>query len=210
MGVRAGRSRRLCLLLIELPVTRFLLLIIYTACGLALSLAVNVVSFTSIPLGENFPFPALLWGLSAFLSVILIGRSERNKVTTDERDVDYWGLLLAGCPAALKYAFWACFAYTWLLGMVFAVRHTHEIAGGMARRLGLLHDVLRHGPRCERWRLFPRPQLTAAAPLIYEQERWPRLRATPRRYRQLASGNEYLFVTRSQRVMQALLQTGPP
>src|ERR1700733_9575947 len=78
----------------------------------------------------------------------------------------------------------------------------------MARRLGLLHDVLRHGPRCERWRLFPRPQLTAAAPLIYEQERWPRLRATPRRYRHLASGNEYLFVTRSQRVMQALLQTG--
>jgi hypothetical protein len=127
MGVRAGRSRRLCLLPIELPVTRFLLLIIYTACGLALSLAVNVVSFTSIPLGENFPFPALLWGIfPAFLSVILIGRSERNKVTTDERDVDYWGLLLAGCPAALKYAFWACFAYTWLLGMVFAVRHTHE------------------------------------------------------------------------------------
>lgn len=104
-----------------------LFLMIYTACGLALSLAANVVSFTTIPLGDHFLFPALFWGIfPAFLSVILIGRSERNKVTTDERDVDYWGLLLAGCPAALKYAFWACFAYSWVLGILLAVWRPHE------------------------------------------------------------------------------------
>jgi len=110
-------------------VNRLLLLslTIYAACGLALSLVVNVVSYTDVPLTNNFLFSVLFWGVfPAFLSVILIGRSERNKVTTDEREVDYWGLLFAGCPAALKTMFWACFAYAWALGMVLAVWQSHE------------------------------------------------------------------------------------
>jgi hypothetical protein len=108
------------------PVTRVLLLLlmIYAACGLLLGLTANVASFFGIHFGDRM-FAALFWGVfPAFLSAILIGRAEAKAATGP--DIDHWGLLLAGCPVALKYAFWACFFYAWGLGMVLAIWQTHE------------------------------------------------------------------------------------
>jgi len=63
----------------------------------------------------------------AFLSAILIGRSEKNKKRSiPNREIDDWALLFAGGPMALKYLFWGCFAYTWVSGMVLVFRHSHE------------------------------------------------------------------------------------
>lgn len=106
-----------------------LLLMVYAATGLMLSLIVNVVSFTSVQLGDHLPFPALLWGIfPAFLSVILIGASEKQRKMPQaaDKDVDYWGLVLERCPALVKYAFWACFFYAWATGMVLALSGPQE------------------------------------------------------------------------------------
>ncbi len=100
-----------------------LLLMLYAACGLVLSLIVQVVSFTGVELGGNVLLGGLFFGIfPSFLSVILIGRSERQRKMRHaaDSDVDYWGLVLDGCPAPIRYVFWACFFYAWATGMVLA------------------------------------------------------------------------------------------
>jgi hypothetical protein len=100
-----------------------MLLMLYAACGLVLSLIVQVVSFTSVELTNNTMFGALFFGMfPSFLSVIPIGRSEKQRKMPHaaDKDVDYWGLVLEGCPASIRYVFWACFFYAWAAGMVLA------------------------------------------------------------------------------------------
>jgi hypothetical protein len=110
-------------------VTSLLLLFVmfYAACGLVLSLVVNVASFASVQLGDNALFPALMWGIfPAFLSIILIGKREKKMHSSVGEEIDYWELVFAGCPSLMKYIFWVCFAYAWAIGMVFAILQTHE------------------------------------------------------------------------------------
>ncbi|QOZ72305.1 hypothetical protein SAMN05192541_107320 [Bradyrhizobium arachidis] len=102
---------------------------LYAACGLVLSIVVNVVSFTSVQLGGNALFPVLMWGIfPAFLSVILIGISEREgKMRSGVgEEIDHWELVFAGCPSSMKYIFWVCFVYAWAIGIVLAILQTHE------------------------------------------------------------------------------------
>lgn len=112
--------------------TRLLLLFAmpYAACGLALSIVVNAVSFTSVQLGENPLFPVLTWGtFPAFLSVILIDMSERERRKMRSgagEEIDPWELIFRGCPLLIKYIFWGCFAYAWAIGIVLAILQTHE------------------------------------------------------------------------------------
>lgn len=119
----------LLLSLIELTVTRLMLAfaMIYAMCGIMLSLAANMESVASIKVGDKDLIAPLFGGIfPAFLSVILIGRSEVKKAARAGRDIDHWGLLLAGCPAVLKYLFWGSFIYAWALGMVVALWQPHE------------------------------------------------------------------------------------
>lgn len=101
---------------------------VYAACGLLLSLIVHVASFVGLRVGGDILFGTLAWGIfPAFLLVILIGRSEKNKKRgIPDREIDDWKLLLSGCPIALKYLFWGCFAYAWGLGMVTVLRQSHD------------------------------------------------------------------------------------
>ena len=109
---------------------RFLLLFVMlcAACGLVLSLAVNAASFAGFAIGEGILFKALLWGIfPTFLTVILIGRSKRNKrPDVPDREIDHWELVLAGSPVALRYLFWGCFAYAFVLGIVFSIEPTQQ------------------------------------------------------------------------------------
>ncbi|MBR0824400.1 hypothetical protein JQ596_02540 [Bradyrhizobium manausense] len=98
----------------------------YAACGLVLSLAMNVTSFTSVKLGDSILFPALTWGIfPAFLAVILISISERKRPRSANHEIDEWELVSAGCPTLMKRIFWTCFAYAWVTGMALAIL-THE------------------------------------------------------------------------------------
>jgi hypothetical protein len=99
----------------------------YAACGLVLSFVVNVVSFTTVQVGDNAFFTGLFWGIfPAFFSVILIGSSERKKIPeVADEEIDYWELAFAGCPRLLKWVFWACFAYAFALGLVLAIWQPH-------------------------------------------------------------------------------------
>jgi len=112
--------------------TKLLLLfaMLYAACGLALSIAVNAVSFTSVQLGGNALFPVLTWGVfPAFLSVILIDISEREgrKMRNGAvEEIDHWELVFGGCLPLMKYIFWVCFAYAWAIGIVLGILQTHE------------------------------------------------------------------------------------
>ena len=109
--------------------TRLLLpfAMVYAVCGIVLSLAANLESVASIKVGDKDLIAPLFGGIfPAFLSVILIGRSEVRKAAGAGRDIDHWGLLLAGCPAVLKYLFWGSFIYAWALGMAVALWQPHE------------------------------------------------------------------------------------
>jgi hypothetical protein len=117
--------------LIEPTLTGFLLLslIVYSACGLSLSLIVNLTSFAGVPFGGEPLFAKLFWGIfPAFVSVILIGRSEVKKRCPDTPNdkIDHWGLLFADCHPLLRYFFWACFAYAGVLVMVLVVLRERE------------------------------------------------------------------------------------
>jgi hypothetical protein len=43
-----------------------------------------------------------------------------------DEEIDYWELVLAGCPTLMKCVFWACFAYAWAIGMVIAILQLRE------------------------------------------------------------------------------------
>lgn len=106
-----------------------LLMMLFAACGLLLSFAAQVVSFTGVQLGDNALFPALWSGIfPTFAAVIFIGILEKNRKMPGRSDdeIDHWELVLAGCPTFIKWIFWACFAYAWVIGMVLAVLNTHD------------------------------------------------------------------------------------
>jgi hypothetical protein len=106
-----------------------LLMMLSAACGLLLSFAAQVVSFTSVQLGDFGLFPALWWGIfPTFAAVIFIGILEKKRKMPGRSDdeIDHWELVLAGCPRFMKWMFWACFAYAWVIGMVLAVLNTHD------------------------------------------------------------------------------------
>jgi hypothetical protein len=105
---------------------------VYAACGLILSLVVHAESFAGLMVGGDKLFGTLCGGMfPAFLSAVLIGRSEKNKKRgVPDREIDDWELLFAGGPIALKYLFWGCFAYTWVSAIVLVVRQSHEPNAG--------------------------------------------------------------------------------
>jgi len=114
-----------------------LFMMFYAACGLVLSFVAHVASFTTFQIGENAL--ALFWGVfPAFLSVILIDRTERKKKkgSASREEIDDWELVLAGCPLLLRYMFWACFAYTFVLGIAIFVLDELNLAWRAASTCG--------------------------------------------------------------------------
>jgi hypothetical protein len=105
-----------------------LLMMLYAACGLVLSFAINAASFAGLVFGGNALFQMLFWGIfPAFLTVILIAHSERKKKPDlSDREIDHWELVLAGGPVALRYLFWICCAYAIILGVLLAILQSHE------------------------------------------------------------------------------------
>lgn len=100
-----------------------LFLMLFTACGLVLSLATNVLSFT----GDYVSL--LFWGIfPTFLSVIIIGYCEKQKVMPGipNDKIDHWGLVLNRCPLVLRWLFWTCFAYAFVIGSLFAAFGSNE------------------------------------------------------------------------------------
>jgi hypothetical protein len=84
----------------------------YAACGLVLSLVMNVTSFTSVKLSDSVLLPALTYAIfPAFFAVILISISEKKRKMPRRADheINYWEFVLAGCPMLMKYIFLGLF-----------------------------------------------------------------------------------------------------
>jgi hypothetical protein len=100
-------------------VTNLLLvpLMVYAACGLALSLAVHILSIFGLQPGGNALFFALHVGIfPLWLPVVLISM----KLTGGAKRNDFWKVALSGCPAWLKYMTYGFFAYA-ILNFVFFI-----------------------------------------------------------------------------------------
>jgi hypothetical protein len=80
-----------------------LVLMLYAASGLALSLAIHVVSFTGLRLGDDALFSALFAGVFPMLLMVILIAWHRE-AAGELRNDDYWELVLAGCPRWLRYA----------------------------------------------------------------------------------------------------------
>ena len=95
-----------------------LLLIVYAAAGLLLSLAVHLLSFAGIQPGGI----ALFFGLHAgifplWVPVVLIAQ----KMTNGAAKKDFWKVAMSGCPAWMKYMTYGFFIYAIVNFVIFIV-----------------------------------------------------------------------------------------
>jgi hypothetical protein len=95
-----------------------LLLILYAACGLMLSLAAHLLALAGHPPGGNALFFALHIGIfPLWIPVVLISMKMMNGV----RRQDYWEVALAGCPPWMKYMTYGFFAYAVINFAIFVI-----------------------------------------------------------------------------------------
>jgi hypothetical protein len=86
-----------------------ILLIVYAACGLVLSLTVHILSFFGIALGGTTLFVALHIGIfPLWIPVVFIGQKVAGG---GMRRGDFWKAALSGCPPWMKYMTYGFFAY---------------------------------------------------------------------------------------------------
>ena len=91
-------------------------LMLYAACGLALSLLVHVLSFFGIQFGGNTLFFGLHVGIfPLWIPVVLISR----KMSGGARRMDMWKIMLSGCPPWMKYMTYGFFIYAFVNFAIF-------------------------------------------------------------------------------------------
>src|SRR5438552_1845715 len=87
--------RKVCMMQMLLPP-----LMVYAACGLALSFAVHILSFFGIAVGGESLFFGLHVGIfPLWLPVVLIAM----RMTNGAQRKDFWKVALSGCPPWMKY-----------------------------------------------------------------------------------------------------------
>jgi len=105
-------------------------LMLYAACGLALSLAVHILSFFGIQLGGEKLFFALHIGIfPLWLPVVLIAQ----KMSGNMRSWDFWKTALSGCPTWMKYMTYGFFIYAFINFAIFfmlTIGHPQPKGGG--------------------------------------------------------------------------------
>jgi hypothetical protein len=83
-------------------------LMVYAACGLALSLTVHVLSFFGIQFGGNALFMGLHVGIfPLWIPVVLIAA----KMVNGAQRKDFWKIALSGCPVWMRYMTYGFFVY---------------------------------------------------------------------------------------------------
>ena len=93
-------------------------LMVYAACGLALSLLVHLLSFFGIQFGGTALFAALHVGIfPLWIPVVLI--SMRMSSSVNRRD--FWKAALSGCPRWMRYMTYGFFIYAVVNFAIFIV-----------------------------------------------------------------------------------------
>jgi hypothetical protein len=91
-------------------------LMVYAACGLALSLVVHILSFFGLALGGNWLFTTLHVGIfPLWLPVVLIAQ----KMTSGTTRRDFWNAAFSGCPPWMKYMTYGFLGYAILNFVIF-------------------------------------------------------------------------------------------
>jgi hypothetical protein len=92
-------------------------LMLYAACGLALSLLVHVLSFFGIQFGGNTLFFGLHIGIfPLWIPVVLIAQKMMGAGTSRK---DFWKIALSGCPPWMKYMTYGFFIYAFVNFAIF-------------------------------------------------------------------------------------------
>ena len=93
-------------------------LMVYAACGLALSIVVHILSFFGIALGGEALFTGLHIGIfPLWIPVVLIAQKMTNGATRK----DFWKAALSGCPRWMKYMTYGFFGYAVVNFVIFFV-----------------------------------------------------------------------------------------
>ncbi len=94
-------------------------LMIYGACGLALSLAVHILSLFGVAPGGTALFTALHVGIfPLWIPVVFIARKMTGSGATRK---DFWKAALSGCPPWMRYMTYGFFAYAVLNFVIFTL-----------------------------------------------------------------------------------------
>jgi hypothetical protein len=118
-------------------------LMLYAACGLALSLVVHILSFFGIQFGGNTLFFGLHVGIfPLWIPVVFIAQ----KMTGGAQRRDFWKVALSGCPPRMKYMTYGFFIYAFVNFAIFIiVVSMHPPAkGGTALPPEVLHGFSGH------------------------------------------------------------------
>ena len=93
-------------------------LMLYAACGLALSLLVQILSSFGTQLGGKDLFFALHIGIfPLWIPVVLIGQ----KMSGNMRSWGFWKTALSGCPTWMKYMTYGFFIYAFINFVLFVI-----------------------------------------------------------------------------------------
>ena len=94
-------------------------LMIYAACGLALSLVVHVLSFFGAAPGGETLFTALDLGIfPLWVPVVLIARKMSGGAM---RRMDFWKMAMSGCPPWMRYMTYGFFIYAVINWAIFVL-----------------------------------------------------------------------------------------
>jgi len=119
-------------------------LMIYAACGLALSLVVHILSFFGIALGGNALFIGLHVGIfPLWLPVVLIAQ----KMGVGTRSTDFWKAAVSGCPPWMQYMTYGFFIYAFVNFAIFiflVTAHPPPKVPGAAPPADVLHGFSGH------------------------------------------------------------------
>ncbi len=104
-----------------------LLLIVYAATGLILSLAVHLLSYTGIQFGGDALFFGLHVGIfPLWLPVVLIAQ----EMTKNSPRKDFWKIAMSGCPVWMKHMASGFFGYAIVNFLLFMFTPTGSHGGG--------------------------------------------------------------------------------
>ena len=93
-------------------------LMLYAACGLALSLLVHILSFFGIQLGgKNLFFGMHIGIFPLWIPVALIGQQMSGSLSR----WDFWKAALSGCPPWMRYMTYGFFIYALINFAIFAI-----------------------------------------------------------------------------------------
>jgi hypothetical protein len=105
-------------------------LMLYAACGLALSLTVHILSFFGIQFGGNTLFMGLHVGIfPLWFPVVLIAQ----KMTGGARRTEFWKAALSGCPPWMRYMTYGFLIYAianFAIFIVLTLMHPQPKGGG--------------------------------------------------------------------------------